>query len=257
MSESIVKFNDVAFNYPQTNINIFKNLSLNLPKGILTCIGQNGTGKSTLLLLAAGLLKPVKGKVFLFDIDTKKFKNEHDRQKYVSFIYQNMEFETEDKIGDLLEYVYQNGFYEIKKSSFINELINIFELKNILDKKTQNISKGELQRTILAFSLLYGSKLIIMDEPIFAMEDKQKRKALDYINNFSKENNISIYYSIHDLELSKKYSQFTLLFYKNRPPVLGLTEDMLVKEKLEEAYETPYSFLKNNERIFRETMMKV
>jgi len=256
MKDEQIKIDNITFSYPETDQNIFQNYSLSLPKGIVTFVGQNGTGKSTLLLLAAGLLIPTKGKICINGIDTINFKSERDRQQFVSFVYQNMEFETEENIGDLLYYVYENGFYEKKDGNFVQDLINVFELGMILKNKTQNISKGELQRTILAFSFLYGSKIIMMDEPIFAMEDHQKNNALEFIKHYCYQNNISVYYSLHDLDLSKKYSDFTLLFYKNKPPMLGPTCMMLERDNIEEAYQVPYMMLKTKEKRFRDELIK-
>lgn len=255
----IIKFADVSFKYfdeEEGDIydHIFKNYFVDLPEGVVTLVGQNGAGKSTFLLLASGLLLPTEGDIFIFGKNSKDFKDLNERQKFVSFIYQNMEFETEENIGDLLHYVYENGYYEEKKDSFIKELISVFELDKLLGKKTQEVSKGELQRTIIAFSLLYGSKIVMMDEPIFALETKQKERALEYLYSFSKSNKISFFYSLHDIDLSAKYSDYTLLFYRNREPLLGETKKVLTREKIEEAFEVPFAFLRTQEKNFRDAL---
>lgn len=258
----IIKFKNVSFKYidedgEELSDYILKDYSINLPHGVISLVGQNATGKSTFLLLAGALLYPIEGDIFIYDKNTKDLKDLRERQSYVSFIYQNMEFETEENIGDLLHYVYENGYYQEKKEGFIKELIDVFELSKILNRKTQEVSKGELQRTIIAFSLLYGSKIVMMDEPIFALEERQKEKVLDYLFNFSKNNNISFFYSLHDIDLSKKYSEYTLLFYRDKMPEFGPTEKILTREKIEEAYEIPFSFLRSHERSFREALMRL
>jgi len=154
MEEILV--DDITFGYPDTETNVFEKLTIALPKGVTSLVGQNGVGKSTFLLLAGGTVLPQKGRVMIRDIDTMELRDEKKRQEYVSFIFQNMEFETEENIEALLHFVYENGYSKKKESGFIKELIKIFELDNILNKKTQEVSKGELQRIILAFSLLYG-----------------------------------------------------------------------------------------------------
>lgn len=249
-----ITFEHITFQYPGTDSFVFKDLSLTLSKGITTFVGQNGTGKSTLLLLAAGILLPNTGKVYLQGIDTAQLRDENERQQYVSFIFQNMEFETEENIQTLLHLVYDNGFREDKDKGLINTLIQEFELEPCLLKKTQEVSKGELQRTILAFSLLYGSRVIMMDEPIFAMEEYQKYKAMKCMTEFAKKEKISMYYSMHELDISQKYSDYTLLFHKHGPPVYGPTQDVLTRENLEKAYEIPLSFLKQKETLHRDTL---
>jgi ABC-type cobalamin/Fe3+-siderophores transport system ATPase subunit len=247
-------FENITFHYPETNSLLFKDFSLRLSKGITTFVGQNGTGKSTLLLLAAGILLPNTGRVYVQGKDTAQLRDEEQRQHYVSFIYQNMEFETEENIHTLLHVVHNNGFREQKDDTLINTLIQAFELEPCLQQKTQEISKGELQRTILAFSLLYGSRVIIMDEPIFAMEEYQKHRSMKFLTEFAKKENLSIYYSVHELDISRQYSDYTLLFQKHDPPLYGSTHHVLTREHLEKAYEVPMSFLRHRETTYREAL---
>jgi ABC-type cobalamin/Fe3+-siderophores transport system ATPase subunit len=124
----------------------------------------------------------------------------------------------------------------------------------MLSSRTQDISKGELQRTILAFSLLYGSEYLLMDEPIFALEDYQKKRALAYITRFTREHNLGLLYSVHELELSEKYSDKLLLFSKDTPPLLGPTADIFKPELIEKAYTVPFAMLKTKETIYRESL---
>lgn len=247
---SIIEFKNVSFKYEDDEIEesefIFNDLTISLESGITSLIGQNGTGKSTFLLLAGGLLLPQKGDIYIMGNNTRDFNDELSRQEYISFIYQNMEFETEESIEVLLNYVYENGFHKEKRSHFIEELIEVFELKNILKKKTQEVSKGELQRTILAFSLLYGSKILMMDEPFFAMENHQKHRTMKYITEYSKKNNISIFYSVHELNLTERYSENILMFYKNRNIQYGKREELYNENNLEKLYEIPYSYIRQN-----------
>ena len=249
-----VTFENITFQYPETDALVFKDFSLTLSKGITTFVGQNGTGKSTLLLLGAGVLLPNEGKVYLQGVDTAQLRDENERQRYVSFIFQNMEFETEENIQTLLHFVYDNGVREDNDVELISTLIQAFELEPCLLKKTQEVSKGELQRTILAFSLLYGSRIIMMDEPVFAMEDSQKHSAMKFFTEFAKKENISICYAVHDLDISQKYSDHTLLFYKDAPPVYGPTQDILTRENLEKSYEIPLIFLRQKETVYREAL---
>ena len=176
-----VVFESVRFRYDDGDEDIFAGLDLELPPGIVSLVGQNGTGKSTLLLLASGRLLPTEGRVLIRGIDTRSLRDEQDRQKLVSFVYQNMEFDTEEPIGRLLRVVKESGLLRDDPADPVPELVEVFELQPLLGRRAQEVSKGELQRTILAFCLLYGSPLVAMDEPIFALEDRQKKKAMAYL----------------------------------------------------------------------------
>jgi ABC-type cobalamin/Fe3+-siderophores transport system ATPase subunit len=253
---SEILFDHVSYFYPESKQLVFSDLSLELPRGVVTLVGQNGTGKSTLLLLASGLLLPTEGRVALRGVDTRELREEAGRQRHVSFVYQNMEFETEEPVGALLEYVHDHGYHERKDPALRAALIEVCELQKVLSKRTQELSKGELQRAIVAFSLLYGSRILMMDEPIFALEDRQKTRVMEFLLDYVHRQSLSLYYSVHELEVSRKYSDYLLLFYKEGPPRLGPTETLFTREEIEKAYQVPYILLKRKEALIREGLLK-
>lgn len=251
-----MSFQEVSFYYPESTTLVFNRLSLDLPAGVMSLAGQNGTGKSTLLLLAAGLVHPVEGTVYLHGLDTRSLQEERGRQRHVSFIYQNMEFETEGSVGKLLDYVYQNGFHERQDPQLISTLVKVCELDKALGKRTQELSKGDLQRVIVAFSLLYGSRIVMMDEPIFALEDHQKEKIMRFLVDYAHREGISIYYSVHELDISRRFSDHLLLFHKDSPPVLGPTQELFTRENVETAYQVPFTMLKRKESLYRRLLLE-
>ena len=266
---NFLEFNDVTFTYPQiegdldengTQIEpkpVFEHFSTVLPSGFVSFVGQNGSGKSTLMLLASGRLVPDSGTVSLLGKNPATLPEEQ-KNLLASMIYQNMEFETEDKVEELLSFVYKNGALEGKataireSSDLLSEVIEIFELKTVLDHPLTHLSKGEIQRVLLAFSILYGSESIFMDEPLFAMENHQKENALAYLKEFVQKTGKSIYISMHELDLTKKYAEKVLLFYPNRDISLGTPEEVLTRDDLEKAYGVPYAMLKDHENLNRE-----
>jgi len=257
--EREIVFQEVSFRYPDGEADVFTGLDLTLPRGIVSLVGQNGTGKSTLLLLASGRLLPTRGKVFIRGRDTRDLADETERQKLVSFIYQNMEFDTEESIGRLLAFVHANGLHAPggEDPVTVAELVEVFELGAILGRRTQEVSKGELQRTILAFSLLYGSPLVAMDEPIFALESHQKQKAMDYLTRRARQEGMSLYYSVHELDISRKYSDSILLFSREAAPRLGRTAEIFTRETIEKAYEVPFDMLKRREELYRKYLVEL
>jgi iron complex transport system ATP-binding protein len=233
---------------------VFAGLDLALPRGIVSLVGQNGTGKSTLLALAAGSLVPDAGRVLVRGVDTRDLRDEPTRQRLVSFVFQNMEFETDEPIGALLEAVHAAGFHAVKRPGFVAELVEAFELAPVLARRTQEVSKGELQRAILAFSLLYGSPLLVMDEPIFALEDRQKDRAMEFLCAYARREDIGLYFSLHELDLSRRFSDHLLLFRRDAPPRLGPTAELFTRENIEQAYEVPFDLLKKREALYRKVL---
>ena len=267
-----LEFNDVTFTYPPVEGDldengkqiepkpVFEHFSASLPKGFVSFVGQNGCGKSTLMLLASGRLTPDSGSVSLLGQNPASLDDEK-KNLLASVIYQNMEFETEDKVSELLSFVYKNGALKgnaktIRKSTdggdLLSETIEVFELNSVLDHALTHLSKGEIQRVLLAFGILYGSDSLFMDEPLFAMENPQKEAALAYLKEFVHKTGKSIYISMHELDLTKKYADTVLLFYPNRDMALGTPEEVLTRDDVEKAYGVPYAMLKDHENLSRE-----
>ncbi len=268
-------FDNVSFTYPlqgdeiETDGNgkpilpspVFDYFTASLPGGFTSLIGPNASGKSTFMLLAGGRVKPQQGKVLLFGKDIAAL-DEASRSRLASFIYQNMEFEQDDPVKSLLEQVQTAGATEAgqggaagsRAQPALSDVISVFELEKILDRKLNGISKGEMQRVLMAFAVLYGSKSIFMDEPMFAMEDAQKHKAMEYLRDYSMKNNIPVFIAMHELDLSRKYAENVLLFYPNRDIDFGTPDEVLTNEALEKAYGVPVALLRETEALNRKSL---
>lgn len=270
-----LQFDDVSFTYPPVEGDVdyegkpvvpqpvFEHFTGALPGGgFVSLVGQNGCGKTTFLMLASGRLQPDSGTVRLLGQNPAALPEE-EKNLLASVIYQNLEFDTEDKTGELLSQVYSSGALKGKAKALrsdgglLEEITGIFELQGLLDRPLTHLSKGEKQRVVLAFSLLYGSKTVFMDEPMFAMEDRQKESALEYLKEFVKKTGTTIYCSMHELDLSKKYADFALLFYPGREMAFGTPEEVLTPEDLEKAYQIPAEMLKHKEDMTREQLKAI
>lgn len=269
-----IKFNDVTFAYPMVEGDldengkqiippaIFDHFTGTIPAGFTSLIGPNGCGKSTFMMLASGRLAPQNGQITLFD-QAITFMPEEQKNLLASVIYQNMEFESSDKVSELLSFVYSNGALKGKAKSVLGkekdlfaEVISVFELDNVLDHGLTELSKGEIQRVLLAFSILYGSTSIFMDEPLFALEERQKISALEYLKKFCNETKTTVFISMHELDLTRRFADNVLLFYPNRDMDYGTPDEVMTNEALEKAYGIPASMLKDKETFTREGLIQ-
>lgn len=255
----LAEFENVSFSYTENDKEkkVFTDLDLTIPDGVTAVMGPNAAGKSTLLLLAGGRMHPVTGKVTLLGTDTLELADEAKRSYFASFIFQNMEFETEEPIRDLLPFVLQNGHLEDKDPALVDKFIQAFSLDPILDRKTNEISKGELQRTILAFSLLFGSKSIMMDEPLFAMEDGQKERAMQFVTEYAQNLGIPLLFSVHEIELGAEAAQNIILLSADGTIQSGPVDDIYTTGNIEEAYQVPWEQLHHKKHLTREQLIAI
>lgn len=259
---NFIEFNDVSFTYPADEGEVlppvYDHFTGNIPGGFTSIIGPNGCGKSTFMLLASGRIQPANGKIYLLGQEINKL-SEEKKNLLASVIYQNMEFESEDKVEQLLSFVYQNGALKanakgIKGSDLFAEVVDTFELSSVMKHGLTQISKGENQRVLLAFSLLYGSASVFMDEPLFAMEDMQKKTALEYLRAYSMETKTPMFISMHELDLTRMFAEKVLLIHPDRNMSYGTVEEVMTNDELEKAYGIPASMLKHNETLTREEL---
>lgn len=269
-----ISFEDVSFSYPMVEGDldengkqivpqpVFDHFTGVIPSGFTSLIGPNGAGKSTFMMLASGRLIPQSGCIKLFGKNISVLEGEQ-KNLLASVIYQNMEFESDDKVSNLLSYVYSHGALKGnaksirgKQNDLLSETIEVFELENVLNHGLIEISKGEIQRVLLAFSILYGSASIFMDEPLFAMEYRQKVSALEYIKDFCAATGTSVFISMHELDLTRRFAEKVILFYPNRDMDYGTPDEVLTDESLEKAYGVPAAMLKDKETFTREELIQ-
>jgi iron complex transport system ATP-binding protein len=289
-TEPLIRFSDVSFTWPDPDTGqiepsadgtparpLFDAFSADIPSGFISLVGPNGSGKSSFMLLASGRIMPTRGRIELSGYNTRILSGvwanesgsagpgltpeiEHKRNLVCSFLYQNMEFEEQSDdspaVGQLLEYVYANGGYASAKGSFYCDVLSVFELGKLLARKLDALSKGELQRVLLAFSALYGSKVIMMDEPLFAMEQYQKEKTLEFFGDIYRSTGVSVLVSLHELALTRKYADTVMLFYPDRRIDLGTRNEVLTNEALESAYGVPAAMLHDTELLTRRAMIE-
>ena len=268
--QNFIQFEDVTFAYPPVEdeaeaTTIFHHFTAALPGGLVSLVGPNASGKSTFMLLAAGRILPQQGTVYLLGRNTLEL-TEEERSQLASFIYQNIEFDTEDTVAQLLQQVYTNGCFQgccqpvalesADHKDLLEQVKWVLELDGLGEKLLSTLSKGQMQRVILGFSLLYGSKSIFMDEPLFALENMQKHRILDYIRKYCEDFGITVYISMHELELSRMYPHKVLLFYPNRDMDFGTPQEVLIPAALEKAYGVPAAMLKDAESLTRKNLQE-
>jgi energy-coupling factor transport system ATP-binding protein len=155
---------------------VLKNISLVLGKGLHLLIGKNGSGKSTLLKTIAGIVKPSRGRVTVFDRDIHKLSRK-EAVKLVGYVWQNPYAGfLEVSVKDELEFSER-----IAGSSLNWEIVEILIPKNLFNRSPFTLSGGEAKRVSIASILALDQPVWLLDEPFDYLDSEGVEAVLKVI----------------------------------------------------------------------------
>lgn len=211
---NVIEVKHVSFKYEETSV--LKNVSFAIEDGDFVCLsGSNGVGKSTMLNIILGLLKPDKGTVSIYNENVATMKN----FRKIGYVPQNANSKfkgfpaTVSEI--LLTNLYQNiGFMKFsdktQQKQRIQHILSMVSMQGYENRLISNLSAGQVQRVMLARALINSPMLLILDEPTTGVDPKASRSFYELLKRLNDENKITILMVSHDIERVYSYSKKVL-----------------------------------------------
>lgn len=222
-----------------------KDFSLAIEAGeFFGIIGPNGSGKTTILKLMAGFLKPQAGSVLVFDQAINKI-GRNDLAKIVGFVPQENFFAFEFTVFDVVLWgrnPYLKRFESPKKSDMDKALaaLTFTDILLLKDKSINRISAGERQRVVLARALAQEPKILLLDEATSHLDITHQVEFLKILKRLNKDG-MTIVFLSHDLNLASLVCSRILLLDKGQPVACEKPEKVLKSELIERVYKVkPY-----------------
>lgn len=175
--------------YETNSKEIFKNLTLNVShEEKVAIVGANGSGKSSLLKIVAGLVKQKDGGVFLFHNEMKKIKNFKEFRSDIGYLPQDVSdhFLCPTVIEDVMFALRAKGVNKddaYKKSCQILEKLGILHLEN---RNIYDLSGGEQKIIALAGILITEPRILLLDEPTNALDEDAEKRIITILNDIKK-----------------------------------------------------------------------
>ena len=198
-------------------IEAVKDVSFEIEKGeIIGYIGPNGAGKSTTIKMLSGILTPDEGTININGLSPSK-----DRIKYVSNI--GVVFGQRSQLWwdipasdtfDLLKDIYKLDESEFNKTR--EQLIELLDLKNIVNIPVRQLSLGQRMRCEIAASLIHKPSILFLDEPTIGLDAESKIKVRNFIKKINKEMNTTIILTTHDMSDIEALAKRIILIGKGR-----------------------------------------
>ena len=197
-------------------------------RGITVVFGPSGSGKTTLLRAIAGLEKSDDGFLKIGDSVWQKgedFLATHKRQ--IGYVFQDAALFDHLDVKGNLNFVIKRAIG--LKEDFIESIHNLLEIKTLLNRKTTQLSGGERQRVAIARALLTNPKILLLDEPLSALDLKRKNEILPYLDSIHNDLEIPILYVTHSQDEMSRLADHLLLIEDGNIVGSGPVNDMLTR----------------------------
>lgn len=190
----------------------------------LTLLGPSGSGKTTILNLIAGTIEPTGGRVW---VGGKDVTDVPSNRRGLGMVFQNYALFPHMTIFENVAFplrVRNIGSEEIKRR--VNETLDLVQLPQVAKRKPRELSGGQQQRIAIARSLVYNPHLILMDEPLGALDKKLRDQMQLEIKRLHKELGLTVLYVTHDQEEALVMSDRVCLMNAGRIEQLGTPDDL-------------------------------
>lgn len=227
----LVKIHNLSFSYHE-NLEVLKDLNLSIKEGeILGVLGPNGGGKSTLLKIIVGLLKPNHGEVL--------YRGSIERNNI------DMAYLPQKDIGHSSLPITVKELLRVPPlKASANQIKEALEQVDMLDKENRLISElsgGEYQRVLLAKAVLNKPDLIVLDEPTKGLDGKGQDQLLSLIHRIKSDQKMAILMVDHNIQQVLKHCDRLLCL--NKSFHWHDTKELVNKEILEHTYHCEYEHL--------------
>lgn len=168
-----------------------------MPGNFITIYGKSGAGKTSLLRMLAGLMQPDKGLIHVNDkiwFDSNQKINLPPQQRKMGFVFQHYSLFPNMSIKENLLFALEKG----QDQKVVDELISIIELADLQHKQPGHLSGGQTQRVALARALVRKPEILVLDEPLSALDTKMRTKLQDYILQLHRQFHLTTILVSHD-----------------------------------------------------------
>jgi putative spermidine/putrescine transport system ATP-binding protein len=226
--DAFVVFDRVQKSYDGETL-VVKDLNLTLPRGeFLTMLGPSGSGKTTCLMMLAGFETATHGEILL---DGRPINNIPPHKRGIGMVFQSYALFPHMTVGENLSFPLEvRGIAKSTREEKIKRALDMVQMGQFANRRPAQLSGGQQQRIALARALVFEPELVLMDEPLGAL-DKQLREHMQFeITRLAHELGITTVYVTHDQTEALTMSDRVAVFND------GVIQQLAPPDQL---YETP------------------
>lgn len=195
----------------------------------LALFGQSGVGKTSILRMLAGLVAPDHGRIVFdgevwFDSDHKI--NLATPSRSIGMVFQNYALFPHLNVRENIAFAAGS-----KSTSWVNQLLELSDLSNLQTQAVQHLSGGQKQRVALARALARRPKLLLLDEPLSALDQHIRLQMQDHLQMMHRELGMSMIIVSHDIAEVFKLSQKVVLLEAGKVARRGSPHQVFLQQK--------------------------
>ena len=195
-NDGFVVFDHVQKSYDGETL-VVKDLNLSIGKGeFLTMLGPSGSGKTTCLMMLAGFETATSGDIRL---DGRPINSVPPHKRGIGMVFQNYALFPHMTVGENLSFPLEvRGMGKSEREAKIKRALDMVQMYSFINRRPAQLSGGQQQRIALARALVFDPSLVLMDEPLGAL-DKQLREHMQFeIKHLHESLGITVVYVTHD-----------------------------------------------------------
>lgn len=246
--DALVRFEHIEKSYDGKTL-VVRDLNLDIAQGeFLTLLGPSGSGKTTCLMMLSGFETPTSGEIYL---DDRPIGNIPPHKRNIGFVFQNYALFPHMTISENIGYpLHVRKVPKPKIDEQVSKILDMIELPGFEGRRPAQLSGGQQQRIALARALVFEPKLVLMDEPLGAL-DKNLREQMQFeIKALHDRLNITVVYVTHDQSEALTMSNRIAVF--NDGIIQQITTPDVLYEKPDNAFVA--QFIGENNRLVGEVV---
>jgi phospholipid/cholesterol/gamma-HCH transport system ATP-binding protein len=206
-NDIVISINDVHLSFDDNHV--LKGINLDLHKGEnLIVLGRSGSGKSVLIKIIAGLMKPDKGDVKVLGQEVNKLNKKEliELRLKIGFLFQHSALYDSMTVRENLEFPmirHEKNIAEQKLNEAVEDVLDAVGLKDAADQMPAELSGGQEKRIAIARTLIMKPEIILYDEPTAGLDPLTSYEINDLINEVQKRYKTSSIIITHDLTCAK------------------------------------------------------
>lgn len=231
----LLEINDIEFSYD--SVPTLSDISLRVDnREVLTLLGPNGVGKTTLLKCINKVLEPSSGSVMIDEVDMHQISRK-EAAKEMGYVPQRGDVSRMTVFDAVLlgRRPYIDWDATEKDLKLTSRLIEIMGLKELSLRYVDEISGGEYQLVQIARALAQQPKVILMDEPTSSLDISNQHMIMKVIGKIVRKNDMAAVMTIHDLNLAVRYSDKFVMMHGGRIFAAG-GHEIITPENVKRAY---------------------